>query len=148
MKVLYEFGPFRVDARERLLLRAGRPVPLTPKVFDILCVLVQNSGRLLRKDEVLQLVWPDTAVEESNVARNISTLRKALGADPHGGQYIETVPWRGYRFAAGVREVREEPDDAAIDSLAVLPFANAAGDEKLESLRVHSPQLAALDLLA
>src|SRR5712692_10042960 len=92
----YEFGPFRVDARERRLLRDGEVVPLTPKVFDVLLVLVQNCGRLLSKDEVMKLVWPDTAVEEGSIARNISSLRSALGERPRDYQYIETVPWRGY----------------------------------------------------
>ena len=106
-KTLYEFGPFRVDARERRLLRNGEPVPLTPKVFDILLVLVQNSGHILSKDEVMKLVWPNTAVEEGNLARNISTLRKALGESPAKYRYVETVPWRGYRFAANVHVVRD-----------------------------------------
>ena len=113
----YEFGPFRVDARERRLLRNGEVVPLTPKVFDVLLVLVQNSGRLLSKDEVMKLVWPDAAVEEGNIARNISTLRNALGERPREPQYIETIPWRGYRFVANVKEVRDEFANPAIDSL-------------------------------
>src|SRR5882724_2720477 len=104
----YEFGPFRVDARERRLLRDGKVVPLGPKVFDVLLALVQNSGHILSKDEVMKLVWPDTAVEEGNISRNISTLRSALGEDPRQHQYIETVPWRGYRFVAGVKQVYDE----------------------------------------
>ena len=104
----YEFGPFRVDARERRLLRNGEVVPLRPKVFDVLLVLVQNSGHILSKDEVMKLVWPNTAVEEGNIARNISTLRNALGEHSREHQYIETVPWRGYRFVAQVKEVPAE----------------------------------------
>ena len=77
-KVIYEFGPFRVDPRERRLLRDGEVVPLTPKVFDVLLALVQNGGHILSKDELMKLVWADTAVEPGNVARNISTLRTAL----------------------------------------------------------------------
>src|SRR5512144_1079631 len=96
--VIYEFGPFRVDTRERQLLRDGVVVSLTPKVFDILLVLVENSGHVLSKAEMLKLVWPDTSVEEGNLARNISTLRNALGEQTRATQYIETVPWRGYRF--------------------------------------------------
>jgi TolB-like protein/Tfp pilus assembly protein PilF len=133
-KTSYEFGPFRVDARERLLLRDGEPVPLTPKVFDILLVLVQNSGHILSKDEVMKLIWPNTAVEEGNLARNISTLRKALGESPTNYRYVETVPWRGYRFMANVHVVRDEPVRPAIDSIAVLPFVNVAGDPNLEYL--------------
>ena len=100
----YEFGPFRVDAANRLLLRSGEVVPLTSKVFDILLVFVQNSGRLLDKDEVMREVWPDSFVEEGNLTRNVSTLRKALGESPHEHQYIVTVPGRGYRFVPCVRE--------------------------------------------
>jgi adenylate cyclase len=118
----YEFGPFRMDARERALRRDGELVPLTPKVFDILFVLVQNSGRVLTKNEMMNLVWPETAVEESNLGRNISTLRKALGDGPDEYRYIETIPWRGYRFIAKVHQSSDER--AAIDSLAVLPFLN------------------------
>jgi TolB-like protein/Tfp pilus assembly protein PilF len=130
----YEFGPFRVDARERRLLRDGEVVPLTPKVFDILLVLVQNSGHILSKDEVMKLIWPNTAVEQGNLARNVSTLRKALGESPTNYRYVETIPWRGYRFMASVREVRAELAGPAIDSIAVLPFVNVAGDPKLEYL--------------
>src|SRR5437870_11055393 len=130
----YEFGPFRIDARERRLLRNGEVVPLTPKVFDILLVLIQNSGHILTKDEVMKLVWPDTAVEEGNIARNISTLRNALGERPRESKYIETVPWRGYRFIASVKEVPEESVKPAIESLAILPFVNVAIDPNLEYL--------------
>jgi TolB-like protein len=120
----YEFGPFRVDARERRLLRNGEVVPLRPKVFDILLVLVQNGGHILSKDDVMKLVWPETTVEEGNIARNISTLRNALGECPREHQYIETIPWRGYRFVANVKEVRDRPVRLPIDSIAVLPFMN------------------------
>ena len=121
----YEFGPFRVDPRERQLLRHGEVVPVRPKVFDILLVLVQNSGHILSKDEVMKLVWSNTAVEEGNIARNISTLRSVLGERPRDRQYIETIPWRGYRFVANVKEVRDSQPRAGIDSIAVLPFVNA-----------------------
>ena len=84
----YEFGPFRVDPRERQLLRHGEVVPVRPKVFDILLVLVQNSGHILSKDEVMKLVWSNTAVEEGNIARNISTLRSVLGERPRDGGVV------------------------------------------------------------
>ncbi len=132
--LLYEFGPFRMDSRERRLLRNGEVVPLTPKVFDVLLALVHNSGHILSKDEVMKLVWPNTAVEEGNIARNISTLRNALGERPREPQYIETVPWRGYRFVASVKEVRDRSDRPAITSIAVLPFVNIASDQTLEYL--------------
>ncbi|MGE0132460.1 MAG: winged helix-turn-helix domain-containing tetratricopeptide repeat protein [Blastocatellales bacterium] len=99
---IYEFESFRLDAAERLLLREGEAVPLQPKVFDLLLALVERHGRLLEKDELMKLVWPDTVVEEANLANNISILRKTLGEK--GGRLIETVPKRGYRFVAPVRE--------------------------------------------
>jgi Tol biopolymer transport system component/DNA-binding winged helix-turn-helix (wHTH) protein len=100
-KQLYEFGPFRLDVDERLLMRDGRLTPMPPKVFDTLLVLVENSGRVVSKDELMQSLWPDTFVEESNLTQNISQLRRALGdANAH---YIETIPKRGYRFVAGVQ---------------------------------------------
>ncbi|HAF22107.1 MAG TPA: hypothetical protein DCK93_04205 [Blastocatellia bacterium] len=133
-KTSYEFGPFRVDARERQLLRNGELVPLTPKVFDILLVLAKSSGHILSKDEIMKLVWPNTAVEAGNLARNISTLRKARGERPRESQFIETIPWRGHRFAANVREVRDRRAGSAIDSIAVLPFVNVAADANLEYL--------------
>lgn len=100
----YEFGPFRVDAEERLLLRDGQVIPVTAKVFDILLLLVQHNGHLLEKGWLMQNVWPDTFVEEGNLTRNISTLRRALGEDSNG-QYIQTFPRRGYRFVADVRVI-------------------------------------------
>jgi len=130
----YEFGPFRVDARERQLLRGGKVVPLTPKVFDVLLVLVQNRGHIVSKDEVMKLVWPNIAVEEGNIARNISTLRNALDERPRESRYIETVPWRGYRFVAKVKELPAESARPAISSIGVLPFVNVASDPSLDYL--------------
>jgi DNA-binding winged helix-turn-helix (wHTH) protein/TolB-like protein/Tfp pilus assembly protein PilF len=104
LKHIYEFGPFRLDATERLLWRDGATVALTPKAFDVLLVLVEQHGHLLEKEELLKLVWPDTFVEEANLTYNISQLRKALGEGENGQKFIETVPKRGYRFVAEVRE--------------------------------------------
>ena len=81
----YEFGPFRVDSVSRLLLRDGEVVPLTPKEFDILLVLVENRGDVVEKGRLMREIWPDTAVEEGNLTTNISTLRKALEAGGHDG---------------------------------------------------------------
>lgn len=100
----YEFGSFRVDAVKGLLLRDSELVSLTPKAFDILLALVENHGEVLTKDELMKVVWPDVVVEENNLARNISTLRKALGEHPQDSQYVATIPGRGYRFVAQVRE--------------------------------------------
>lgn len=106
-KRLYEFGPYRVDTTDRLLLKEGKVVPLSPKVFDILLAFVERSGRVLDKDELMQEVWPDTFVEEGNLARNVSTLRRALGDSEDGHPYIETIPRRGYRFVAKVKELSD-----------------------------------------
>jgi Tol biopolymer transport system component/DNA-binding winged helix-turn-helix (wHTH) protein len=113
-KHIYEFGPFRLDAAERLLLREGEAVPLTPKAFDLLLALVERHGHLLEKDELLKKVWPDTFVEESNLASNISQLRKALGHGENGQRYIETVPKRGYRFVSSVKKVLDERAEPTI----------------------------------
>ena len=133
-KIIYEFGSFCVDSRERRLLRDGEVVPLTPKVFDVLLALLQNSGHILSKDELMKLVWADTAVEEGNVARNISTLRTALGQRPGQPKYIETIPWRGYRFVERVRQVHDDSERRRFDSVIVLPFNNPDDDPHLEFL--------------
>jgi len=101
---VWEFGPFRLDESERLLLRNGRPVGLTPKVFDTLVALIEQSGHLVEKEELMARLWPDTFVEEGALTRNISDLRKALGQE----QYVETVPKRGYLFVLPVRELAEQ----------------------------------------
>ena len=98
----YRFGPFHLDVRERRLSRGGEVIPLRLKVFDTLLVLVENAGRLVTKQELLDTVWPETTVEENNLNHNVSVLRKALGEKATGQQYIETVPRVGYRFAAPV----------------------------------------------
>jgi pimeloyl-ACP methyl ester carboxylesterase/DNA-binding winged helix-turn-helix (wHTH) protein len=102
---VYEFGNFRLEVGERRLLRDGRPIPLTTKVFETLTVLVARSGRLLTKDELMQHVWPDTVVEENNLNHNISVLRHALGEQAGGTRFIETVPRVGYRFVAVVTQL-------------------------------------------
>ncbi|MGB7922651.1 MAG: alpha/beta fold hydrolase [Pyrinomonadaceae bacterium] len=111
---LYGFGPFRIDPAERTLLCGERPVQLTPKVFDTLLALVENSGHVLGKNELMQMIWPDSFVEENNLAQNISVLRKVLGEGAEGLKYIETVPKRGYRFVASVEELRDEQADLVI----------------------------------
>jgi DNA-binding winged helix-turn-helix (wHTH) protein len=109
-KHLYEFGPFRLDTAERLLLRAGEVVPLTAKAFDLLVCLVEHHGHLLERDQLLQMVWPDAIVEEANLSYNVSLIRKALGDNESGARYIETVPKHGYRLVAAVREVQAEAE--------------------------------------
>src|SRR5215467_6625761 len=113
-KHLYEFGPFRLDPVERLLLRDKQPVSLPPKTFDTLLVLVENSGHLLTKDELLKRLWPGTFVEEANLAQNISAARRALDGANGGAQYIETVPKGGYRFVAETHRVaRDAPSPSS-----------------------------------
>ncbi len=115
MKHFYEFGPFRVDPMRRLLMRNGEPQPLTPKAFDILLVLLLHDGQIIEKVELMRAVWPDTVVEENNLTRNISALRKALGEGPHDHSYVVTVPGRGYSFVASVREVRDEATELLVE---------------------------------
>ncbi|HSS19927.1 MAG TPA: winged helix-turn-helix domain-containing protein [Pyrinomonadaceae bacterium] len=103
----YEFGPFRLNATERLLQVSTETVALTPKVFDTLLVLVENSGHVLAKNELMERLWPDSYVEESSLTQNISLLRRALGEGEGEHRYIETIPKRGYRFVAEVRELQD-----------------------------------------
>src|SRR5580700_11181702 len=103
----YEFGPFRLDVVERMLLGEGQLVALSPKAFDLLFVLVRKAGRVVDKEELMREVWPDTFVEENNLTVNISALRKALGNGSSDKRYIQTVPRRGYRFVASVRQTAE-----------------------------------------
>ncbi len=116
----YQFGPFQLDVRERRLSRGDQVIPLRLKVFDTLLVLVENAGRLITKQELLDTVWPETAVEENNLNHNVSVLRKALGDRAIGQQYIETVARVGYRFVAPVettvvrtRPIASSPSSAA-----------------------------------
>lgn len=113
-KHFYEFGPFRLDPVERQLRHDGEVVPLTPKAFEVLLLLVRNSQHVLKKEEVLAEVWKDSFVEEKNLTDNISILRKTLGDDPRRPTFIETVTRHGYRFLADVRLVEENHDDLVI----------------------------------
>lgn len=113
-KRLYEFGPFRLDPAEAVLLLHGKPVYLKPKVFETLLVLVENRGRILDKETLMQQLWQDSFVEEANLTVNISQLRKALGQSEDGDQLIETLPRRGYRFAGEVREVWTEEESLVV----------------------------------
>src|SRR5262245_55781133 len=110
---LYEFGPFKLDTAEQLLLRDGKALPLTPKAFEILVALVERSGHLVEKEELMKVVWADAFVEESNLTNNVSSLRKLLAQGTSGENYIETVPKRGYRFTGDVRELT--PDTVVVE---------------------------------
>ena len=110
---LYEFGPFRIETGKRVLLRHDVPVPLAPKAFDMLLVMVQHHGQVLDKDKLMDLLWPESDVEEANLPQNVSALRKALGESPNERGYILTIPGRGYKFAAEVEERNEGGADSA-----------------------------------
>src|SRR5207244_9412345 len=112
---LYDFSVYRVDESERLLLRGDEVVPLTPKAFEMLLVLVESSGHVLTKEEMMKRVWPDTIVEEANLSHNIYKLREALGEGRNGEKFIETVPRRGYRFVAKVTELRDDVTDLIVE---------------------------------
>jgi adenylate cyclase len=147
----YAFGAFRLDAVEKILFQQDRPLPLTPKAIETLLALVERHGHLVTKEELLRLVWPDTFVEENNLAQNISMLRRVLGEDPGGREFIETVPKRGYRFVGPVEQRAVYGPDAAVappaeaaaappppahdvSAIAVLPFADMSPDRDQDYL--------------
>src|ERR1700728_3956797 len=106
-KVVYEFGPFRMDPDKQVLLRDGQLIAVTPKAFETLLVLVRRGREVVSKDELLKEVWPDSFVEEANLSQHIFKLRKALGDTHEGERYIIPLPGRGYRFAVPVRTITE-----------------------------------------
>jgi DNA-binding winged helix-turn-helix (wHTH) protein/TolB-like protein/tetratricopeptide (TPR) repeat protein len=119
---VYEFGPFRLDPRERLLLRDGSPIPVTAKAFDVLLILVQRNGHLVEKADLIKSIWPDSFVEDGNLNVAICALRKALDDERGQPSYIQTVPKRGYRFIREVHSVvTSDPEDVeTVPSLPVL----------------------------
>ena len=129
---MYQFGPFSLDPTERVISRNGTPLTVTPKVFDTLLCLVRNPGRVLTKDELLKEIWPDTFVEEVNLAVNISTLRKILGENPQEAHYIATISGRGYKFVAEVQEVQKE--DRCEDSAKDFVLRRATSDNATASV--------------
>lgn len=130
VNLLYEFGPFQLDPPERLLVCEGKPVSLPPKAFDLLLALVDRSGHLVEKEELLRIVWPSSFVEEGNLAVTVSLLRKALSDDRGQHKYIETVSKRGYRFVAEVKRHDE-------GTLAIA----AAGKAETSGPRASSPEV-------
>jgi DNA-binding winged helix-turn-helix (wHTH) protein/TolB-like protein/Flp pilus assembly protein TadD len=130
VKHLYEFGPFQLDPPERLLLCDGQPVPMTPKAFELLVVLVEKRGHLVEKDELLKAVWHGSFVEEGNLSVTVSVLRKALNDDRGLHKYIETVSKRGYRFVAEVRQVGEpETSPAPLQPNQSRGFSGNPGEQ-------------------
>jgi pimeloyl-ACP methyl ester carboxylesterase/DNA-binding winged helix-turn-helix (wHTH) protein len=148
-KRFYAFGNFRIDVAERVLYKDRSIVPLTPKVFDTLLFLVENGGHMLGKEELIEKVWPDSFVEENNLAQNISTLRKALGEGVDNVKYIETVPKRGYRFVADVTETTEEGADLVVRERTrariVVEEINDEPGEGWQAVKQRAP--AVIDLL-
>ena len=141
-RCFYAFGPFYLDPLKRLLLREDEPIPLSPKDFDLLFALVQHHGEVLVKEELMKSVWPDTLVEEGNLNRHISTLRKTLGESPNEHEYIVTVPGRGYRFVAEVSEEwRESPHPPSQDADQVGPSTGDAGSRGFQAhvAALHAP---------
>ncbi len=147
VKALYEFGNFRCDPREHLLLCGDTSVYLSPKAFEILLVLIRSRGRLLTKDELMQQVWPDSFVEEGNLTVNISALRRALGETPAGQQYIETIPKRGYRFVVPVTETPGGPIPGPAEIPPPSPAENAIEAPAAQSSRSRFRLWAAVGLL-
>jgi DNA-binding winged helix-turn-helix (wHTH) protein/TolB-like protein/tetratricopeptide (TPR) repeat protein len=151
----YQFDAFELDPVRRVLLREDKPIALKPKVFETLLVLVRNSGRVMDKDQLMQQVWPDTVVEEVNLAHNISVLRKALGQKADENRFIITVPGRGYGFVAEVKEIQrnatvseyevtrsrlvvEEATDEPEMSDALPTYADGAGARLLPAKKPKS----------
>src|SRR5262245_33526180 len=140
---LYEFGAFRLDTVERVLRRLdGTLVPLTPRVFKTLTYMVENRGTVLDKERIMEAVWPDTIVEENNLAQAISKLRQIFGETPGADGYIVTVPSRGYRFVADVREIVEEENRSG-ESTGVQPVISAAVDSETTASAPAVPSVAA-----
>ena len=125
----YKFGDFRVSRQKRMLLLNGDSVALTSKAFDTLLYLLEHRERVVDKSELMQAIWPNTAVEENNLSQNIAALRRAFGENPKECRYIATVPGRGYRFIASVENVSAARDSSSSKiTLAVLPFENLSSD--------------------
>ena len=137
-KRVYTFGDFRLDHASNLLIHKGQPVPLTPKVFDTLQLLVENSGRLVDKDQFMRRLWPDTFVGDDALAQNIHILRKVLEETANGQEYIATIPKRGYRFIAEVHAAPQDGEDLVIASRSrsqvVIEKAESAPGEALQAL--------------
>lgn len=167
IKHIYEFGPFRLDTKRHALLRDGDPVPLTLKSFKTLLLLVENGGNVVERIELMERIWPNAFVEDANLTQQVFTLRKVLGTDQNGRQYVETVPKVGYRFAAIVTKLPDGASNRAdknqaeaciaedtitslhktIQSIAVVPLANGSKDSDTEYLSNRS-QLPHLRVMA
>ena len=150
----YEFGAFVLDTIQHALLKQGTPVPLTPKTYDTLLILVQNNGRMLSKEELMQALWPDSYVEESNLTQQVSMIRKALGESASEPRYIVTVPGCGYRFGAELKtDADNEPRDRRVSGKPILQFASDPKSPEAALPRVDpngatAPSIGGSDVLA
>jgi DNA-binding winged helix-turn-helix (wHTH) protein/Tol biopolymer transport system component len=141
---LFEFGRFRLDRTERFLFQDGAAVALSPRLFDTLLVLVENRGHVVEKKDLMQKVWNDVAVEENNLTQSISALRKVLGDNLDGPKFIETIPKRGYRFVAPVKEVTEEElgnDPPSVSGIEYRGIGFSAGGDTQERSRRIAPAI-------
>jgi len=144
---IYQFGPFRVDALRRVLLRGGNEVRLPAKAFEILLVLLEEKGRLVDKDELMRRVWPDAVVEENNLTVNMSALRKSLGESPRDHRYLVTVPGRGYQFVAdvgqhgGAQALESEQEALANQGVAEISAERGGWDGEAKPLSQSSSDL-------
>jgi eukaryotic-like serine/threonine-protein kinase len=139
-KQFYEFGPYRVDPARNLLLRGGQTVPLTAKAFETLLILVEHGDQEVSKDELMKQLWPDTFVEEANLTKHISMVRKALGENAQDHRYILTLPGRGYRFAETVRTIPGAGTDLVLESRSLSRMVI----EQTEQTEVEAPAISAL----
>ena len=138
-KHLYEFGGFSLDVENHVLLKANEPVPLQPKAFDTLLLLVERRDEVLSKDELLKSLWPDSFVEEANLSQNIYVLRKALGHGEHGEEFIKTVPKRGYQFVAAVQETSNDVDLMFEERTRTQVFTEEVFEGEVARETIHLP---------
>lgn len=131
---IFTFGPYRLRVRERVLERNGRPLAIPEKTLDVLCVLVDSRGHLVERETLMRKAWPDTFVEDSNIAFQISTLRRLLEESANSPKFIATVPKRGYRFIAEVVE-EPEPEPHLGNEYVSQPVAPAVQPKPVRSIR-------------
>lgn len=127
--MVFRFESFQLDVAERRLFRSGELIPLRAKVFDTLCILVEKHGRLVRKEELMQRLCPDSIVEENNLDHNISKLRRALQDGTNGQEFIETVPRPGYRFIAEVQQISTSP---TLHTVEAAPATESAPEQEIQ----------------
>jgi TolB-like protein/DNA-binding winged helix-turn-helix (wHTH) protein/Flp pilus assembly protein TadD len=140
----YEFGPFRLDLNRHRLLRGGEVVPLSPKAIQTLTLLVQNPGKLLEREALMQAIWPDVTVEDANLTVAISQLRKALNQNGDAAEFIETIPRVGYRFVADICEVIEEPAPLILEERSrSQPIKPIADNGETDGITAAPPELQA-----